>query len=142
MASSGTLTGAVQSLGKGPFRPMTKITLAWISTAGGAVNQLAVDGNGNAIYVSGELLRVVFVPGTPTPTTGYGVQLTDQNGMDVLAGQGASISSGAPSHICPGVKVYDGTTASERPIAIDDQLTLVVSAAGASNQGSVVLYLR
>jgi len=140
--ASGILTGIVQSLGKGPMRPITKITLNWTSTAGGAVSQVAVDGNGNVLYVSGELLRVVFVQGTPTPTTGYGVQLTDQNGMDVLAGQGASVSSGGPSHICPGVKVYDGTTASERPIALDDQLTLVVSSAGNAKQGSVVLYLR
>ena len=62
--ASGTLTGSVQSLGRGPYRPICKITLSWTSMAGGIVNQVVVDGNGNAVYVSGELLRVVFIPGT------------------------------------------------------------------------------
>ena len=74
--ASGTLTGSVQSLGRGPYRPICKITLSWTSMAGGAVNQVVVDGNGNAVYVSGELLRVVFIPGTGgnQPSNNYGAR--------------------------------------------------------------------
>jgi len=144
MASSGTLTGAVQSLGKGPMRPITKISMTWTSTSGGAVSQTVVDGNGNTVYVSGELLRVVFIPGTGgnQPSNNYSAQLTDQNGIDLLAGQGATLSNTTTTHVCPGVKVTDGATSTERAIAGDDKLTLVIGSAGNGKQGAVVLYLR
>jgi len=144
MPSSGTLTGAVQSQGRGPFRPICKIMLTWTSTAAGAVNQVVVDGNGNGLYCSGELLRVVFIPGTGgnQPSNNYSAQLTDQNGIDLLAGQGATLSNTTTTHVCPGVKVTDGATSTERAIAGDDKLTLVIGSAGDVKQGQVILYLR
>ena len=40
------------------------------------------------------------------------------------------------------MKVTDGTTSTERAIADDDKLTLVIGSAGNAKEGSVVLYLR
>jgi len=145
MAVAGSIVFSEQSMGRGPRRPISMITLAWTSSSGGAVSGLPVLTSAGIVdYLSGEIERVVFIPGTGgvQPTNGYSVTLLDGNGVDVLAGQGASLSNVTTTHIKPGVKITDGTTTSIAPIAIDDQLTLNVSAAGNAKQGTVVLYLR
>ena len=136
--SSGTVVETAQSPGRGPFRPIMKFTLAWTCTAGGAVSYVTSG------YPTGEILRCVFIPGAAgaQPSNGYTATLTDKSGMDLLAGQGAGLSNVNTTHICPGVKVTDGTTSTERAIAHDDQLTLTISNAGNVKSGTVRLYVR
>ncbi|HLN31962.1 MAG TPA: hypothetical protein VK395_29795 [Gemmataceae bacterium] len=113
--SSGTVVETAQSQGRGPFRPIMKFTLAWTCTSGGAVSYLT------SAYPTGEILRVVFIPGAggAQPSNGYSATLTDKQGMDLLAGRGAGLSNVNTTHICPGVKVTDGTTAELTGIITD-----------------------
>lgn len=142
MAGSVTVTNTTPL--RGPGRPIQKINLTWTSSAGGAVS-------GNAFGpVAGEILRVVFVPNTDAsqPTTLYDVTLTILNGdagddgLDLLAGQGANLANNANTHVVPGVPLKDGTTTSTRPIAVNDKLDLVVANAGNAKRGQVILYVR
>lgn len=68
--------------------------------------------------------------------------LTDPDGINVLAGQGAGLVVPGNSHVCPGVPLKDGTTTSVVPIVVDGVLTLAVSGAGAAKSGTVVVYVR
>lgn len=116
---------------------VVKQTFEWVS-----------DGSGNAsvaggLLASGEIQRVVFVPSaTVAPTANYDITLTDADGVDVLAGQGANLAASGNTHVCPGIPLKDGTTVSVVPVVVDSILTLNVSNAGASKAGTVVVYLR
>jgi len=115
---------------------VVKHTFAWVA-----------DGSGNATVasgfaISGQIMRVVFDPGSPEPTASYDITLTDADGVDVLASQGADLSETVTSHVCPGTPLKDGTTTSVVPIVVDSILTLNVSNAGSGGAGSVIVYVR
>jgi len=131
MAAVGTIVETFQN-----HRSVRSLALAWTSSAGGAVSGIPT-----AEKLSGELLRVTIVPGTgdAEPSNDYGVTLLDDDGIDVLAGKGANLSNVNASELCP--LVGDGTT-TVQPVAIDGNLTLVVSAAGATKSGTVKIYFR
>ena len=116
-------------------RTVKKITLDWQSDASG-------DCTGSTKELSGHILRVVFVPdsGGTQPTDQYDVVLNDANGLDVLAGLGANLANNASSQVVP--VVTDGNAGNMSPIAVDDKLTLVVSNAGDTKGGLVILYMR
>ena len=118
-------------------RSIRKITLDWLSDAAGAVSGTST------VKLNGTLLRVVFIPdsGGTQPSDLYDVVLNDDNGIDVLAGQGANLSNAAASDVVPGVPLKDGTTTSVSVVPLDDTLTLVVSNAGNAKGGNVLLYL-
>ena len=116
---------------------IVKHTFEWVS-----------DGSGNAalpsaLPVSGQIVRVVSVPSaSAAPTANYDVTLTDADGVDVLAGQGANLSATLSANVCPGTPLKDGTTTSVLPLVVDSILTLNVSNAGDSKAGKVVIYVR
>lgn len=116
---------------------IVKHTFDWVS-----------DGSGNAtlassVVVSGQMVRVVFVPSaSAAPTANYDVTLTDADGIDVLAGQGANLSATLSANVCPGTPLKDGTTTSVLPLVVDSVLTLNVSNAGDSKAGRVAVYVR
>ena len=95
----------------------------------------------STLPVSGEIQRVVIIPGSPTPTALYDLTLTDSDGVDCLAGQGANVAAGN-INICPGTPLKDGTTVSVVPMVVDSVLTLNVTNAGAAGAGKVVVYVR
>jgi hypothetical protein len=135
-----TTTGSTVDPKSKPKRwGVQKITLAWTSDASGNVTAIPT-----ATWVEGELLRVVFVPngGGTAPSNLYDVLLKDENGVDVLGGQGANLSDTVVSHVCPGVPLKDGTTTSTRPSLVCGFLTLDVTNAGNAKGGTVVLYVR
>lgn len=119
-------------------RTVKKVTLDWLSDASGDVSGT------HTKYLSGVLERVVFIPdsGGTQPTDLYDITLEDDNGMDVLAGQGANLSNANTTNICPGVPLKDGSTTSVKPMIVDDLLELKVSNAGNAKGGQVILYLR
>jgi hypothetical protein len=127
--------GAIAETFQG-HRSVRSLALAWTSSAGGAVSGIPT-----LEKIAGEMLRVVFIPGSGgvQPTDAYDVTLLDDDGLDVLAGKGANLSNSSASTICP--LVGDGTT-TVRPCAIDGNLTLVVANAGNAKQGTVKLYYR
>lgn len=110
------------------------VRLVWTSDAAGAVS-------GTTVHASGEIVRVVFVPGAGgvQPTDLYDATIEDADGLDVLAGKGANLSNANKSQIVP--LVGDGTTTAER-VAVSGTLELKVAAAGNAKSGTVVVYLR
>lgn len=108
---------------------VTKYSIAWTSTAGGAVS-------GNALGIQrGWIFQAQFIPGAggTQPTDLYDVVLNDAAGVDFLIGAGANLSnvtSKLPT-IWPHL-YYDGTA----------PLDLVISNAGASKTGTFVLWVR
>lgn len=105
------------------------------------------DGSGNAtvasgLPVSGEIKRVIIDPGSPAPTALWDITLTDEDGYDVMAAQGANLDAALNAFICPGTPLKDGVTTSVVPMVVDSVLTLNVSNAGAGAQGKVVVYVR
>lgn len=138
MAGTVTVTDSAAQGYDARRRPVRRVVLDWASDASGAVS-------GNpAGPVSGELLRVTFVPdsGATQPSSLYDVTLLDAAGIDVLAGQGANLSNTAAGHVCPGTPMKDGTTTGTTYVALDDVLELRVANAGDSKGGLVVLHVR
>jgi hypothetical protein len=139
MAAVGSITFSNVTPGRGPLRPVQEYSFAWTSSAGGAVSGIPTPD-----VISGQIVRAVFIPGTggAQPSNAYSAQLTDGNGMDVLANQGASLSNVTTTHTAPGVTVTDGTNNGVLPIAVNEVLTLVIAAAGNAKSGTLVLYIR
>lgn len=117
------------------YGDLEKIAIAWTSSAGGAVDATIEN-------VVGEILRVAFNPGATAPTDDYDVVITDADGLDVLAAQGANRDTANSEHICPGVALKDGVTTSVRPIVVFGTLTLAITNAGDSKVGALTLYIR
>lgn len=116
---------------------VVKHTFAWTSAADGSATVAS------SIAVSGKIERVAFVPSASVaPTNLYDLTLTDSDGFDCLAGQGANLSDTAKSHVCPGLPLKDGTTTADYPITVDSVLTLNVTNAGDSKAGTVIVYVR
>ncbi len=120
---------------------VSSITWKWVASAAGAVSSASPD------VISGVLVGVTFDPGTPAPTTLYDVTITDEAGVNVLAGAltggyGVDLSATVTTHyaICTVNKESSAAVLGGR--AVNDVLTLVVANAGDAAQGSVTLYYQ
>lgn len=116
------------------FGSPAKYQLAWTTSASGVIS------NTTTFAVRGSLERVTFT-GAGTGTT-YSATLKDSATVDVLAGQGAGISSNSVTSVCPGLKVTNGTVTNVVPFVLNDVLTLLISDAGSNKTGSVILYVK
>lgn len=105
-----------------------KLEIAWTSTAGGAA-----DGTSEHPY-DGRLIAVTTVPAAAgdAPTDNYDLTLTDSGGADVLLGQGADRDTANTEHL---LEANLGAVAASK-------LTLNVTNAGATKQGTVLVWLR
>jgi hypothetical protein len=134
-----TETRHTQNLEDGPLaaRGTTKITLGWTSIADGSAA-------GTTERVTGEIVRVVFIPGTggDKPSDNYDLTLLDENGVDVLSGLGANIDADAVSEKSPGMTCSDGTNVRAVHRTVSDALTLALTNAGNTKSGQIVLYVR
>lgn len=105
-----------------------RLVFAWTSDADGDASIETTE-----VY-DGKLIGAVFVPGSDTaqPTNEYNVALNDSTGLDLLAAQGADLSNSA------------GSIAVEAELlaAAGDRLTLVVSDAGDTKSGQVIVWIR
>jgi len=89
-----------------------------------------------AFAVRGELLRAVTNPGSPAPTTLYDITLTDEDGFDVLEGDGDDRSATVTEEIP--IEMANGA-----PRVVAGDLTFALTGnAVLSAQGVFVLYLR
>jgi hypothetical protein len=125
MAGSIALTTA--DLGGG----ITKYSIAWTSDASGNVNGAAV------ALKRGRLLQVKFAPsnGGTQPSNNYVATLIDADGVDLLAGKGATLSNTAASVAVPIVSTVS-------PAFIDPgNFTPTISAAGNVTNGRIDLYV-
>jgi hypothetical protein len=124
MADAGTVTATEQT---GVSHPVKKVTFAWTSSAGGAADKQTTN-----LY-SGEVLRVVTVPGTGgVQPSAYSFTLLDDDGADVCFGNGATRSTTATEQIA----------AADLGIVAGSKLFLHVTGAGSAKAGSVFVYIR
>lgn len=120
----GTVTVTSLDVGGG----VTRYTVAWTSTAGGAVstNRFSVK--------SGTIIAVKIVPSAVTaPTDLYDVTLVDVNNIDVLNSLAANQSATLGKYF-----VFDP------PLVVDgtQQLDVVVANAGNATLGTVTIWVR
>lgn len=126
MPDKGTCTLTEETYGV-----IKKISFAW--TSGTGADAGLVTKTTTKVY-SGEIIRLVTVPGTAgnQPTDQYDITILDQDSTDVLMSAGANRSNVNTEQVL----------ASSLGVVVDDTLTLSISAAGDTKQGSVYLYLR
>jgi hypothetical protein len=106
-----------------------KISVAWTSSAGGAVS-------GNSFSVgAGALLQAKFVPGTAgtQPTDQYDVVVNDADSCDVVVGKGANLSNSAASL---------GVQNAPLSYLMGGTLDVVVANAGNAKTGTVILLIQ
>jgi len=105
-----------------------KLTFAWTSTAGGAA-----DGTSTAAF-DGAIIGLTTIPsgGGTAPSDNYSVSVTDADGHDVLLGAGALRDTANTEHVA---QTSLGGVAGSK-------LTVNITAAGASKQGTVILRIR
>lgn len=123
--AAGTATVARANVDGG----LTSYTIAWTSSAGGAVS-------GNAFNVrKGYLVSIRFVPasGGTQPSDLYDVTLVDSDGVDVLAGGGSDLSNSSAS-----IQQWDPPLYQDGTRTLD----LVVANAGNAKTGTVVLLIQ
>jgi len=115
------------------FGTVKKIKWAWVSAADGTVGAALVPTTTTNTY-SGEVRRLVTVPGAAAlaPDDNYGVKINDGDGTDVLMAGGLLRDTANTEQV----------NASSLGIVANDTLTLLITAAGADNAGTVYLYIR
>lgn len=121
MAGSATITEKLSHVTQ-------KITWAWTSDGAGAVNgNLTVSKT-----IEGPLLALMTIPsgGGTAPTDLYDLVINDVNGHDILAGTGTDRSATLTQYVTSGLLACAGTS-----------LDLRISNAGASKQGTVVIWI-
>ena len=108
--------------------PVSIIVCTFISSAGGAVSE-------ETKKVSGIVKRVVTNPDNiNTPTAGWDLTIEDEDGVDILSGNGADRDA-------------DGSKASEQTFpcpadpALASKLTFKIANAGNAKKGVVKLYI-
>lgn len=104
-----------------------KVVFAWTSSAGGAA-----DATTDGVF-DGKVIGLTTIPsGAAAPTDNYDVAVTDVDGHDVLLGAGANRDTANTEHVA---EASLGAVAGSK-------LTLAVTNAGDTKQGTVILYLR
>lgn len=125
-ASGTTITGTTVT--EEESRTESVKAIAWAFTT---------DATGTAIfktefYYSGKILGIASVIGSASPSDGWDLAITDQKGVDVLAGYGMNQTAGASRYI------YDSTLG----VVANDRLTFNVTNAGASKNATATIWIR
>lgn len=83
---------------------------------------------------SGQIVRLVTIPGTAgdAPSDNYGVTILDEDGTDVLMGGGLLRDTANTEQVLAASLGYCQYTT----------LSLRIAAAGVSNKGTVILYIK
>ena len=124
MADAGTVTLTEHA---GVSSTVKKVTFAWTSSAGGAADKQTVN------TYAGAIQRVVTIPGTGgVQPTSYTVTVVDDDGADLLFGNGATRSTTATEQIA----------ASSLGIVAGSKLYLHVTGAGNAKSGTCIVYIR
>lgn len=109
------------------FAPVKKIKWSWTSTSGGAADLVTT----KPYY--GQVIALVTIPagGGSAPTSDYDITITDEEGYDVMQGEGADRhTSNTETAVPAATSVAHG------------KLTLNVTNAGNAKSGVAVLYIR
>jgi hypothetical protein len=109
-----------------------KTTLTWTSDGGGASSQ--------TVSLNGTILRFTTDPGSAAPTDNYDIALTDEDGYDVLGGDGVDRDTTTTESFVPVILGGDGVTVF--PVVVAGTLTLSITNAGSAKNGTVTIYHR
>ena len=103
-----------------------QIVFSWLADSSG-------DGTATATTYSysGELIKVICEPGATTPDDLYDVTLSDDNDLDLLAGQGADCPDAANLVITGGMLPVTNSV-----------ISLTIAGGGNVATGKVYIYLR
>jgi len=130
--AEGTVTTSVRKLGH-----VNRVAVSWASTTNNSAS-------GTIGYIRGEIARVETYVGTSLiPSNSYDVTLTDEAGVDVLAGLGANQATNTAQSFVPMETARDGgaiTTAV--PFAVNDLLMFEATGTGTNRAGTLVLYVK
>lgn len=109
--------------------PLQKIQWDWLSATGGAVSSAASG------WYCGKIVKVSLASdaGDTAPTNLYDVTIEDQDGLDVLSGNGADVTSAATVYINDPTKTL---------WVRSNVLTLKVAAAGDVKGGIVTMLIQ
>ena len=109
--------------------PIQKISWDWLCTDLGVVESTASG------WYCGKIVRAILASdAAPTaPTTGYDVTIEDEDGYDILSGEGADVTSAATVYLVDPDKCL---------WVRSNSLTLKVANAGAEKGGVVTLYIQ
>jgi hypothetical protein len=109
--------------------PLQKIQWDWLSATGGAVSSAASG------WYCGKIVKVSLASdGAPTaPDDAYDVTIEDQDGLDVLSGNGADVTAAATVYINDPTKTL---------WVRSNVLTLKVAAAGDEKGGVVTMLIQ
>lgn len=113
-----------------------RLTVNWISSAGGAVSEAISEINMDIIKGK-NLAHFITDPGSPAPTDNYDLTLLDAYGVDVLGGEGANRDTVNSEQ---GVPALNSSVYGDR--IIDFGLTFTIANAGDTKQGKVIFYFR
>ncbi len=123
--AAGTATASEETQGT-----VKKITFAWVSGTAGEAGTATVT---TTKAYSGAIARLVTVPsGTAAPTDNYDIVVNDADSTDVLMGAGANRDEANTEQVLKSSLGY----------VANDTLTLSVTNAGTSKEGTVYLYIR
>ncbi|MBW2637999.1 MAG: hypothetical protein JRC86_10855 [Deltaproteobacteria bacterium] len=120
-------TAAVVTVSEHTIGSVKKIEWTWLSSDLGAAELVTTK------PYNGELVYAVYTPGGTTPTADWDVVINDDDGNDVLAGDGIDKSESANS--------YQPSALTLGAVA-ESKLTMVLSNAGDAKTGKVAIYLR
>lgn len=125
---AGSIAVTTTNVGNG----ITKYSVAWTSDASGNVSVSSFG------IRRGHIIQVKFVPtnGGVQPSASYNVTLPDADGVDLLAGKGATLSNTAATIAVPVVS-------SLSPAFTEDNAAIVPTVTGAGNvtNGRIDIFL-
>lgn len=126
------MAGSISLTGSGQVGSLNKYQINWTSDASGNVDTTTVD------LTAGVLEQVRFTPNTSAaqPSGAYDVTCLDAQGIDILAGVGANLSSAASTVHVPAISTYFKRTLEAGAVIP------TVANAGNAKQGTIVLLVR
>jgi hypothetical protein len=126
------------------------MTLAY-DEAGDVLRVIATftsDASGNASAttraVGGRLVKGTLDPGSPTPTSGWDVTITDESGVNVLSKCDTPFENGDTNTSLEFYPLLKSAALVVQPVAplVGGPLTIAVSNAGDSKAGRVILHIE
>ena len=110
------------------YEPCAFITWAFTTDADGDASEQSETPNGRIDHI------VTNPDNTDTPTANWDLTIKDEDGVDVLGGNGADRDAG-------GTKVSESAVPSSSGFAVASKLTFTVANGGNTKKGTVKLYL-
>jgi hypothetical protein len=117
---------------------LKRIVATWVSDSGGGAS-------GTTEKIVGRIIKVQTVPGSPAPSDGYSVTVSDSNGINVLAACDAAVTGSDSVAQEKYLFVLDhANTPTAQPVhpAVCDVLTVTIADAGSAKAGTMIVHYQ